>query len=82
MKVYIDNCGEKRLVGRADVPADTGAVYEVPLFGPASTIIERFTIGTVTHLPDGSNTPLVERAVLLVVDQRPELLPGWEPFAS
>src|SRR3712207_8225885 len=36
--------------------ADEGrrrALYEVPLFGAASTIAERFAIGAVTRLPEG-----------------------------
>jgi hypothetical protein len=81
MKVYLDDAGEKRLLGRADVPEDVGAVYEMPLFGAASTIVERFTIGTVTHLPPGG-APVVERVVLLSPEQYPELLPGWQPLAS
>ncbi len=82
MKVYMDECGEKRLVGRADIPADTGPVYEVPIFGAASIIRERFTIGTVTHLSAGSAAPNVERAVLLAPGQLFDLLPGWQPLAS
>ena len=82
MKVYLDDAGEKRLLGRAEVPEDVGAVYELPLFGVASTIVERFAIGTVTHLPAGGGAPVVERVVLLAPDQRPELLPGWQPLAS
>ncbi len=69
------------LVGRADVPDDHGPVYEVPLFGAASVISERFALGTVTHLPAGA-APVVERAVLLVPGQMAELLPGWVPLAS
>ena len=46
----------------------------------ASIIRERFTIGTVTHLPDGGGRPIVERAVLLAPGQVPELLPGWRPL--
>jgi hypothetical protein len=82
MKVYLDDAGEKRLLGRADVPETVGAVYEMPLFGAASTIVERFTIGTVTHLPAGGGAPVVERVVLLSPEQRPEVLPGWVPLAS
>ena len=82
MKVYLDDAGEKRLLGRAEVPEDVGAVYELPLFGAASTIVEHFAIGTVTHLPEGGGAPVVERAVVLTPDQRPELLPGWQPLAS
>ena len=82
MKVYLDDAGEKRLLGRAEVPEDAGAVYELPLFGAASTIVERFAIGIVTHLPPGGGAPVVERVVLLGPDQRPEVLPGWEPSVS
>jgi hypothetical protein len=82
MKVYLGECGEKRLVGRADIPDDTGPVYEVPLFGAVSVIRERFTIGTVTHLPAGAAVPYVERAVLLSPGQPVELLPGWQPLVS
>lgn len=82
MRVYLDDAGEKRLLGRADVPEDVGAIYEMPLFGAASTIIERFTIGTVTHLPERGGAPVVERVVVLSMDQRPEILPGWQPLAS
>jgi hypothetical protein len=82
VKVYADDAGEKRLVGRADVPDGHGPVYEVPLFGPASSIVERFALGTVTHLPSGGGNPIVERVVLLVPGQPPELLPGWQSLAS
>lgn len=82
MKVYLDGCGEQRLIGRADVPVDHGPVFEVPLFGAASIITERYTIGVVTHLPSGGGAPVVERAVLLSLNQSPELLPGWQPLAS
>lgn len=82
MKVYLDDAGEKRRLGRAEVPEDVGAVYEVALFGAASTIVDHFTIGTVTHLPAGGGAPVVERAVLLSQDQRPEVLPGWQALAS
>ena len=80
MKVYLDDGGDKRLIGRADVPDGHGPVYEVPLFGTASIIAERFTIGTVTHLPRGG-APVVERAVLLAPGQLVER-PGWQPLAS
>ena len=62
MYVYLDENGNKRLIGRADVPDDCGPVYEVPLFGAASVIAERFTVGAVTHLPEGGGAPVVERA--------------------
>ncbi len=81
MKVYLVDEGEKRLVGRAEVPEDVGAVFEVPLFGAASTIVDHFTIGTVTHLPAGG-APVVERVVLMGQNQWPEMLPGWQPLAS
>ena len=82
MKVYLDDAGEKRLLGRADVPEDAGPVYELTLFGAASIIVDRFIIGAVTHLPEGGGAPVVERAVLLAPGQRPEVLPRWEPLAS
>jgi hypothetical protein len=49
---------------------------------PASTICERFTVGTVTHLPKSGGAPVVERAVLAAPGQLVELLPGWQPLAS
>lgn len=82
MKVYVDEGGERRLIGRADVPDDGAPVYVVPLFGPASVIEEKFTIGAVTQLPEGGGAPVVERAVLAAPGQLVDLLPGWEPLAS
>jgi hypothetical protein len=82
VKVYHDDDGEKRLIGRADVPEDVGPIYEVRLFGPASTIVEQFAIGTVTHLPFGNIDPIVERAVLVAKGQYPDILPGWQPLTS
>ncbi len=82
MKVYLDESGERRLIGRADVPEDCGPVFEVPMFGAASTIAESFAIGAVTHLPDGGGAPVVERAVLAAPGQLVELLPGWQPLVS
>jgi hypothetical protein len=83
VKVYLDeDGGGRRLVGRADVPEDCGPVFEVPLFGAAATIAERFAIGAVTRLPDGGGAPVVERAVLGAPGQLVELLPGWEPLVS
>ena len=82
MKVYFEHNGERRLIGRADLPAGTGPVYEVPLFGPVSVIEEKFRIGTVTHLPEDGGAPVVERAVLAVEGQLVGLLPGWTPLAS
>jgi len=80
VKVYLDEGGERRLIGRADVPEDNGPVYEVLLFGGASSIAESFTVGSVTHLPDGGGPPVVERAVLAAPGQLVELLPRWEPL--
>ncbi|MBD0273958.1 MAG: hypothetical protein ICV73_18780 [Acetobacteraceae bacterium] len=80
MKVYVDEGGERRLVGRAELPEDCGPVYEVLLFGGASTIAEVFTVGAVTRLPEGGGAPAVERAVLAVPGQLVELLPGWVPL--
>jgi hypothetical protein len=82
VEVYLDDAGERRLLGRAEVPEDVGATYKVPLFGAASITPERFAIGTVTHPPAGGGAPVVERVVLLTPDQRPEVLPGWRPLAS
>ncbi len=82
MKVYLDADGGKRLVGRAEVPEGCGPVYEVPLFGAAATIAERFAVGTATHLPEGGGAPVVERAVLAAPGQLVDLPPGWEPLAS
>lgn len=82
VRVFLDDGGEKRLVGRADIPEDVGAVYELRLFGPASIIREQFTVGTVTHLGPGRLDLAVERVILLSPGQRPELLPGWQPLTS
>jgi len=82
MKVYLDENGEKRLIGRAEVPEDCGPAFEVPLFGAASMIAESFAVGTVTRLPDGGGAPVAERAVLAAPGQLVDLLPGWEPLAS
>ena len=82
MNVYLDEGGHKRLLGRADVPEDCGPVYEVPMFGAASTVAERFAIGAVTRLPAGGGAPVVERAVLLAPGQIAKLLPGWVRLSS
>ena len=82
MKVYVDDDNGRRLVGRADVPDDCGPVYEVPMFGAASTIAERFAVGAVTCLPEGGGAPVVERAVLLAPGQIAKLLPGWLRLSS
>ncbi|WP_372623396.1 hypothetical protein [Falsiroseomonas sp.] len=82
MRVFLDAGGEKRLLGRADIPDDVGAVYELRLFGPTAIIREQFTIGTITHLGPGRLDLAAERVVLLSPGQRPELLPGWQPLAS
>lgn len=80
MKVYLDEDGERRLVGRADISEAEGPAFEVPLFGPTSIIVETFTIGVVTHVTwEGLVT---ERAVILSPLQQPDLLPGWQPLAS
>ena len=57
-------------------------MFEVPLFGAASIIAERFAIGAVTRLPEGGGAPVGERAVLAAPGQMVELLPGWVPQAS
>lgn len=82
MRVFLDDGGAKRLIGRADIPNDVGAVYERCLFGPAAIIREQFTVGTVTHLGPGQDDLAVERVILLAPGQCPELLPGWQPLAS
>jgi hypothetical protein len=82
MKVYRDDNGSRTLIGRADIAEDHGPVLEIPLFGAASTIVERYTIGVVTHLRPDGQPPLVERAVLISDQQLPELLPGWTALAS
>ena len=82
MKVYREEAGEQRLIGRADIPEDVGAVYEVHLFGASSIITDHFTVGTVTHLGPNPGDIQVERAILLSLGQHPEVLPGWQPLAS
>lgn len=82
MKTFLNDGGERRLIGRADIPDDVGAVYELRLVGPASIIRERFTVGTVTHLRPGRLKFATERAMLLVRGQSPELLLGWQRLAS
>jgi hypothetical protein len=80
MKVYLDDAGEKTLLGEADISFESGPIFEVPLFAGTSIRRERFIIGTVTHLPEGGGLPVVERAVLLAPGQLPEVLPGWRPL--
>jgi len=82
MKVYLFHGGGRRMVGRADVPEDHGAVFHVPMSGAVSSVTERFIVGVVTHLPEGGGDPVVERAVLAAPGQLVELLPGWTPLAS
>ena len=76
MKVNLDENGDKRLIGRTEVPEDCGSVFEVLLFEAVSTIAESFTVGAATHLPEGG-APAVEWAVLAalgqLVDRRPKL---------
>ncbi len=81
MKVVVWDGEQKRVIGRADVPLTAGPVLEVPLFGAASTIIEKYTIGTMTVVR-GSEPPSVERVIELATGQPPELLPGWSALAS
>lgn len=80
--VYCFDGGERRLIGRADLPEDTGPFYAVPLFGPGPVIKERFIVGTVTRLPAGGGAPEVEQAVLAAQGQPVRLLPGWEPLVG
>ena len=82
MKVYLEENGEKRLVGRADVPEGHGPVLEVPVPGAPSVVTERFTIGTVTHAPVAGGAPVVEQAVLMAPGQIAKVLPGWVRLAS
>ena len=82
MKVYLYENGEKRLVGRADVPETAYPVFRAPMFGAESIIVEPFVVGAVTHLPEGARAPVVERAVLASPGQLVDLLPGWVPLAS
>ena len=82
MKVYTDDAGSRRLIGRADVPGDCGSVYEVPVVREALAVTEEFAVGMVTHLPEGGGAPVVERAVLAAPGQVVELLPGWVPMVS
>lgn len=82
MKVYWDEEGERRLIGRADIPDDVGPVYEVHLFGASSTITEHFIVGAATNFGPEQGDIQVEKAILLGTGQRPELLPGWQPLAS
>ena len=82
MKVYLCENGERRLVGRADVPESAGPVFRTPMFGAASIIVEPFVVGAETPLPEGDGAPVVDRAVLAAPGQLVELLPGWTPVAS
>ena len=80
MKVYLFDDRKRRLVGSADLPDGEQALYEVPVSGPASTVVEHFIIGVVAHLPESGGSPVVERAVLLEPGQPAELVPGWVPL--
>ncbi len=82
MRVYTDDDGGRRLIGRADVPDDCGPVYEVPVVREALAIPEEFAVGTVMYAPDRGGAPGVERVVLAVPGQMVELLAGWMPLAS
>lgn len=82
MRVYLDQGGERRLIGRADLPDDCGPVYGVPAVKEAFAITEEFAVGTVTRLPEGGGAPVAERAVLAAPGQLVELLPGWMPLIS
>ena len=76
MKVYTDDDGGRRLIGRADVPDDCGPVYEVPAVEEALAITEEFAVGTVMYAPEGDGVPRAERVVLAPPGQMVELLPG------
>ena len=82
MRVYLDVDGDKRLIGRAEIPESVGPTYVVPLFGAASTMMETYVIGAVTSFPPDGGPPVVERAVVLSTGQLPELLPSWMPLNS
>ena len=86
MKVYLYENGEKRLVGRADVPETAYPVFRAPMFGAESIIVEPFVVGAhavaMSDLPEGARAPVVERAVLASPGQLVDLLPGWVPLAS
>ncbi|MBS7793011.1 hypothetical protein KTR66_23720 [Roseococcus sp. SDR] len=82
MRVYTEAEGQRRLVGRADIPDDVGAIFELNLFGVSSTISEHFVVATITHLGPAPHDIRVERVILLGMGQRPEILPGWQPLAS
>ena len=81
MRVFLDDGGEKRLLGTADISADHGPIYEARLFGSASTMMDSFTIGTIIHLPAGG-APVPERVVLVIPGQVTSILPRWQPLAS
>jgi len=53
----------------------------VHLFGARSTISEAFAIGEITQFDDAAGFT-VQRGVLLLPGQRPEILPGWQPLTS
>ena len=82
MRVFLDDGGEKRLIGTADIPSDHGPVYEARLFGPASIMTDIFTVGVIIHLPAGGDVPVVERVVLVTPGQVQSILPRWQPLAS
>ena len=83
MKVYMQEADCQRLIGHADIEDAGLPAFEVQLFGPSSIIRETFTIGTVTHFqPIPPFDISVERAVILGLGQRPEILPGWLALAS
>jgi len=81
MRVFLDDNGEKRLIGTAEVPADQGPLLEVRLFGASSSITETFAIATLTHMR-GNDPPAIERVVLVSPLQTPSILPRWQSLAS
>ena len=82
MKVYLEGIEGRHLIGRADIPDDVGDAYQLVLFGASSTTVHTYKIGDATLLDSSLQSPSVERIVLISPTQRPELLPGWQPFAS
>lgn len=83
MKVFrADENGIWHPIGRAEIEDIGQPVHEELLFGPASIIVDHYTIGMVTTFPPGASGPVIERGILLALGQVPEFLPGWQPLAS
>jgi hypothetical protein len=54
----------------------------MPLFGAVTVIREQYAVGEVAPAPNSGEGAVPERALLLSIEQRPELLPGWQPLSS